>query len=34
LKETQDQLAEVFANFKMSNRLTHFEKGKPLRIPL
>jgi L-ascorbate metabolism protein UlaG (beta-lactamase superfamily) len=34
LKETQDQLAETFAAFKLGHRLTVFEKGKPLKIGL
>ncbi|WP_298106268.1 MBL fold metallo-hydrolase [Bradyrhizobium sp.] len=32
LRETQDQLAHVFASFNLSNRLSRFEKGKPLSI--
>jgi L-ascorbate metabolism protein UlaG (beta-lactamase superfamily) len=34
LSETQDQLADVFSQFKMADRLTPFEKGKPLQIDL
>jgi hypothetical protein len=34
LKETREQSADVFAHFDSRNRLTHFEKGKPLRIAL
>jgi len=30
LQESQDQLAEVFAKFNLADRLTRFEKGKPL----
>jgi L-ascorbate metabolism protein UlaG (beta-lactamase superfamily) len=32
LRESQDQLAEVFASFNLSKRLTRFEKGKALTI--
>ncbi|MBW7971682.1 MBL fold metallo-hydrolase [Bradyrhizobium sp. BR 10289] len=32
LRETQDQLADVFAAFNLSRRLNRFEKGKPLTI--
>src|SRR5262245_35302969 len=34
LRESQDQLADVFAMFHLTNRLTRFEKGKPLEIAL
>jgi L-ascorbate metabolism protein UlaG (beta-lactamase superfamily) len=34
LSETQDQLADVFSQFRMADRLTPFEKGKPLQIEL
>lgn len=34
LSETQDELADVFSKFNIGNRLTPFEKGKPLRIEL
>lgn len=34
LKETQDQLADVFAQFNIGDRLTPFEKGTPLQIDL
>ncbi|MCC8975356.1 MBL fold metallo-hydrolase [Bradyrhizobium brasilense] len=30
LKEDQDQLAHVFATFNLSDRLTRFDKGKPV----
>lgn len=33
-KETQDQLAEVFARFNLAERLTRFERGKPLEIKI
>lgn len=32
LRESQDQLADVFASFNLSRRLTRFEKGKALTI--
>ena len=32
LKEDQDQLADVFAKFKLGHRLTRFDKGKPLAL--
>jgi L-ascorbate metabolism protein UlaG (beta-lactamase superfamily) len=32
LRESQDQLADVFAQFNMADRLTRFDKGKPLEI--
>ena len=32
LRESQDQLADVFAMFHLTDRLTRFEKGKPLEI--
>jgi len=32
LKEDQDQLADVFAKFNLANRLTRFDKGKPLTL--
>ena len=32
LRETQDQLAEVFSKFSLADRLTRFEKGKPLQL--
>jgi L-ascorbate metabolism protein UlaG (beta-lactamase superfamily) len=32
LRETQDQLADVFAKFNLADRLTRFEKGKPLQL--
>ena len=34
LRESQDQLADVFRTFNLANRLTRIEKGKPLRLPL
>jgi L-ascorbate metabolism protein UlaG (beta-lactamase superfamily) len=34
LKESQDQLADVFAKFNMADRLTRFEKGEPLEVAL
>jgi L-ascorbate metabolism protein UlaG (beta-lactamase superfamily) len=34
LRESQDQLADVFATFHLRDRLTRFEKGKPLEIAL
>jgi L-ascorbate metabolism protein UlaG (beta-lactamase superfamily) len=34
LKESQEQLADVFAKFNLGNRLTRFEKGRPLRMAL
>jgi L-ascorbate metabolism protein UlaG (beta-lactamase superfamily) len=34
LKETQEQLAAVFAQFNLGNRLVTFEKGTPLQIEL
>ena len=30
LKEDQDQLADVFATFKLADRLTRFDKGIPV----
>jgi L-ascorbate metabolism protein UlaG (beta-lactamase superfamily) len=33
-KETQDQLADVFATFKLADRLTRFDKGRPLQVTL
>jgi hypothetical protein len=32
LRENQDQLADVFAKFNLADRLTRFEKGKPLEL--
>lgn len=32
LRESQDQLADVFAKFNLADRLTRFEKGKPLTL--
>ena len=32
LRESQDQLADVFASFNLSKRLTRFEKGKALTV--
>jgi L-ascorbate metabolism protein UlaG (beta-lactamase superfamily) len=32
LKENQDQLADVFAKFDLANRLTRFDKGRPLNF--
>lgn len=34
LKETQDQLAEVFGQFNLAHRLTRFEKGRTLQVPV
>ncbi|UPG85622.1 MBL fold metallo-hydrolase [Luteibacter aegosomatis] len=34
LRESQDQLADVFATFGVAHRLTRFDKGQPLRIDL
>jgi hypothetical protein len=34
LRESQDQLADVFAKFNLAHRLTHTEKGVPLTLPL
>jgi hypothetical protein len=34
LRESQDQLADVFAKFNLAHRLTRFEKGVPLVLPL
>jgi L-ascorbate metabolism protein UlaG (beta-lactamase superfamily) len=34
LKESQEQLADVFTMLNLGNRLTRFEKGKPLQIDL
>jgi L-ascorbate metabolism protein UlaG (beta-lactamase superfamily) len=34
LRESQDQLADVFAKFKLAHRLTRFEKGKPLTVAI
>ena len=34
LKENQDQLADVFAKFKLGDRLTRFDKGTPLTIKM
>jgi L-ascorbate metabolism protein UlaG (beta-lactamase superfamily) len=34
LRESQDQLADVFAQFNLAGRLTRFEKGKPLVVRL
>ena len=31
-RETQDQLTDVFARFKLADRLTRFEKGVPLQL--
>ena len=31
-RETQDQLADVFAKFHLADRLTRFEKGMPLQF--
>lgn len=32
LRESQEQLADVFAKFNLADRLTRLEKGKPLRF--
>jgi L-ascorbate metabolism protein UlaG (beta-lactamase superfamily) len=32
LRESQDQLLDVFAKFNLADRLTRFEKGKPLLL--
>jgi hypothetical protein len=29
LRQSQDQLLDVFAKFNLANRLTRFERGKP-----
>jgi hypothetical protein len=34
LRDSQDQLADVFAQFNLASRLTRFEKGKPLEVAL
>jgi L-ascorbate metabolism protein UlaG (beta-lactamase superfamily) len=34
LRESQDQLADVFAKFNQADRLTRFDKGKPLQVAL
>lgn len=34
LRETQHQLAEVFAKFGLADRLARFERGRPLAFPL
>jgi L-ascorbate metabolism protein UlaG (beta-lactamase superfamily) len=34
LRETQEQLVDVFAAFKLAHRLTRFEKGKPLTVAI
>jgi L-ascorbate metabolism protein UlaG (beta-lactamase superfamily) len=34
LRESQDQLADVFAKFNLVHRLTRIEKGVPLVLPL
>jgi len=34
LRESQDQLADVFAKFNLADRLTRFEKGAPLTLSL
>ena len=34
LRESQDQLADVFTKFNLANRLTRFDKGKPLELTL
>jgi hypothetical protein len=34
LRESQDQLADVFAKFNLAHRLTRIEKGVPLTLPL
>mgnify|MGYP001099638567 CR=1 FL=1 len=33
-RESQDQLADVFAQFHLPDRLVPFEKGRPLVIPV
>jgi hypothetical protein len=32
LRESQDQLMDVFAKFNLADRLTRLEKGKPLSL--
>lgn len=32
LRESQDQLADVFAKFGLAHRLSRFEKGQPLKV--
>ena len=32
LRESQEQLADVFAQFNLADRLTGFDKGKPLEV--
>jgi len=34
LRESQDQLADVFAKFNLGNRLTRFDKGRPLVLDI
>jgi L-ascorbate metabolism protein UlaG (beta-lactamase superfamily) len=34
LRESQDQLADVFAKFNLAHRLTRIEKGVPLLLPV
>jgi hypothetical protein len=34
LRESQDQLADVFAIFNLAHRLTRIEKGVPLTLSL
>ena len=34
LRESQAQLADVFATFNLAHRLTRIEKGVPLTLPL
>jgi L-ascorbate metabolism protein UlaG (beta-lactamase superfamily) len=34
LRESQDQLVDVFGKFNLANRLTRFDKGKPLALSL
>lgn len=34
LKEDQDQLADVFAKFNLADRLTRFDKGRPISFAL
>jgi L-ascorbate metabolism protein UlaG (beta-lactamase superfamily) len=34
LRESQEQLVDVFSKFNLANRLTRFDKGKPLALSL
>lgn len=34
LRESQDQLGDVFAKFNLGNRLTRFDKGRPLILDI